>query len=518
MSETNRNRLLMYYQIHKLKNSKFKISQIARELGISRKTVYFYLSMDEPSFESWLSSGRSRKLSDYEGLIRDRLSKYRDLSAYQIHDWLLEHYPGLQVSRRTVSDFVAALRAQYDLPKPPKDGRIYEQVAECEYGLQAQVDFGEYQMKQADGAEIKVHFFTMVLSRSRAKYVDFSLSPFTAERTVESHELAFEYFGGIPAQMVYDQDSVLLVNENGGELVLTRTFQNYVDLRGFGVHFCRKADPESKGKIESVVKYVKSNFLPHRIFNGVDLLNEEVLAWLGRTGNGQLHGTTKKVPAEELAIERAYLHPFQPIAKLEPDSKAYAVRKDNTLSYKGNYYSLPRGTYRGKGSKVWVRIEEEQLIICQKDRSEITRHRISRHRGRQVRNNDHFRDKTPQLSKFRESLATYFSDPEKAQVFFQAIYHKRARYFRDQLQMIQASLKKHDGQCADQALSFCMDKELFAASDFGDLMDHLNHKEEEPTPDLEQICLESTATAQLGISPQKSDIQTYEQLFQQAKS
>lgn len=518
MSETQRNRLLMYYQIHQLKNSKFKISQIARELGISRKTVYFYLSMDEPGFESWLSNGRSRKLSDYEGLIRERLSKYPDLSAYQIHDWLLEHYPGLKVSRRTVSDYVAALREQYDLPKPAKDGRIYEQVAECEYGAQAQVDFGEYRMKQADGQKIKVYFFTMVLSRSRAKYVHFSLHPFTAESSIEAHERSFAYYGGLPAEMVYDQDSVFLVDENGGELVMTRSFQSYVDLRGFAVHFCRKADPESKGKIESVVKYVKTGFLSHRLFTHVDLLNEEVLAWLGRTANGQLHGTTKKIPAEELAIERAYLHPFRAIASVEPAFKPYAVRKDNTLSYKGNYYSLPRGTYRGKGSKVWVRVEAEELIISQKDKSEIARHRIRSHRGRQVRNNDHFRDKSPQLDTLRKSLCTYFTDAEQAEAFFQALYHKRARYFRDQLQMIQASLKKHEGQCADQALSFCMDKQLFAASDFGDLMDHLNHRKEEPTADLEQICLESNATNQLGISPQKSDIQTYEQLFQQSKS
>lgn len=508
----------MYYQIQQLKSDRFRVSQIARKLGVSRKTVYFYLSMDVAKFEAWLGSGRSGKLTDYEELIRHRLTKHPDVSAYQIHDWLLEHYPEVEVSRRSVSDLVASLRDRYGLPKPPKADRIYEQVAEGAYGLQAQVDFGQSRMPQADGSTRKVYFFTLVLSCSRAKYVHFSCDPFTAETAVEAHEQAFEYLGGVPAEVVYDQDSVFLVDENGGELVLTHTFARYVAQRGFAVHFCRKADPESKGKVESVVKYVKSNFLPHRIFSSEALLNQEVQAWLQRTANGQLHGTTKKIPAEELAIERAYLHRFYPLLPLEPTSKAYAVRKDNTLSYQGNYYSLPRGTWRGKGTKVWVRAEVNQLIICQQDHTEIARHPISQEKGKQVRNNDHFRDKSAALDKLRAAVVGRFSDPQTADAFFEALYQKRARYFRDQLQMINVSLDKYQGHCADQALDFCLDKQLFAASDFRDLMDHLNQTKTEATPLLEQICLESRVSEQLGITPHKSDIQTYQQLFQPQKS
>jgi len=509
----------MYYQIHQLKADSFHVSQIARKLGVSRKTVYFYLSMDEPSFEVWLGSGRSRKLSDYEELIRGRLSKHQDLSAYQIHDWLLEHYPSLKVSRRTVSALVAALRERHGIPKPPKTERIYEQTAEHEYGEQGQVDFGESKIKKADGEEVRVYFFTMVLSRSRAKYVHFSRYPFTAQTAVEAHELAFDYLGGIPTQMVYDQDSVFLVDENAGELIMTQVFDRYVSQRGFEVHFCRKADPESKGKIESVVKYVKSNFLPHRSFTSVELLNQEALAWLGRTANGQLHGTTKKVPLEELATERAYLHPFYPITSLEPATKPYSVRKDNTLSYQSNFYSLPRGSYRGKGSKVWVRVEANLLIICQKDHTEIARHTISSEKGKQVRNNDHFRDKSAGLDKLRQSVVDCFTDSGAANAFLDTIYQQRGRYFRDQLQLIKEAIQKHQGQSADQALSFCLDKKLSTASDFRDLMDHLNHREQkQPQAQLEQVCLESTVANQIKTIPHTSDIQTYQQIFQSQTS
>lgn len=51
-----------------------------------------------------------------------------------------------------------------------------------------------------------------------------------------------------------------------GDLVLTTKFQSFVKEQHFLPVFCRKADPESKGKVENVVKYVKGNFLSGRLF------------------------------------------------------------------------------------------------------------------------------------------------------------------------------------------------------------------------------------------------------------
>ena len=91
-----------------------------------------------------------------------------------------------------------------------------------------------------------------------------------------------------------------------------------------------------------MVKYVKRNFLAGRTFNSLEVLNTEVLQWLEKTGNGKIHGTTRLVPAEEFEIERKYLLPYygEPVPpKDEP--KEYHVRKDNTVRYRTNYYSVP---------------------------------------------------------------------------------------------------------------------------------------------------------------------------------
>ncbi|MGM0976015.1 MAG: IS21 family transposase, partial [Bacillota bacterium] len=67
--------------------------------------------------------------------------------------------------------------------------------------------------------------------------------------------------------------------------------QSYVNERKFKIHLCRRADPESKGMIENVVKYIKGNFADSRVFSDIGDWNHRALQWLQRTGNHQVHQT-----------------------------------------------------------------------------------------------------------------------------------------------------------------------------------------------------------------------------------
>lgn len=82
----------------------------------------------------------------------------------------------------------------------------------------------------------------------------------------------------MPQEVVYDQDRLFLVNENLGELMLTERFRSYVSQRCFKTYFCRAADPQSKGKVENMVKYVKRNFLASRSFKDLETLNLKLMA------------------------------------------------------------------------------------------------------------------------------------------------------------------------------------------------------------------------------------------------
>ena len=92
-----------------------------------------------------------------------------------------------------------------------------------------------------------------------------------------------------------------LINENG-TFKLCKTFEEYIEQVKFKPVFCKPYDPESKGKIEAVVKYFKFIFANHRAYKGIDNLNAAFHRWLERTGNTKIHQTTKKVPSEVLRI------------------------------------------------------------------------------------------------------------------------------------------------------------------------------------------------------------------------
>lgn len=84
-------------------------------------------------------------------------------------------------------------------------------------GSQAQVDFGECWQKNLSGKSLKLYVVAFVLSHSRYKYMEWIDRPFRTSDLIEAHERAFRYLNGIPEEMVYDQDNIIVVSENHGE-------------------------------------------------------------------------------------------------------------------------------------------------------------------------------------------------------------------------------------------------------------------------------------------------------------
>ncbi len=458
----------MYHEIHKMSRQGHSISDISKYLGINWRTVSKYLKMDEGQYEAFIntSNNRSKGLSQYESFVKIKLEKYPDTSASQMHDWLKEFdedFPA--VNPKTVYNFVMWVRQIHNIPKT-KQERDYLIVEELSYGKQAQVDFGEYNMRTSTGGRKKVYFFTMVLSRSRYKYVYFNNTPFTSVQAVNAHEKAFAHFQGIPVEIVYDQDSVFIHDENKGDLLLTETFKSYINQRGFKTYFCRKSDPETKGKVENVVKYVKQNFLYNRSYFDLDTLNDEAIAWLHRTANHQPHGKTKQPPRELWDIEKPHLKPYATMNFKFNETKTYTVRKDNTISYKSNLYTLPQGTWAGNGTKVAVAETDGRLNINDLNGNMICSHPISTGKGKTIFNNDHKRDKTTRINQLIIETAGKFDNPTNAVSFFELIRLEKPRYIRDQIQSINECFGTIRTETLNVALAFCIDKKIYNASDF----------------------------------------------------
>lgn len=153
-------------------------------------------------------------------------------------------------------------------------------------------------MKTMYGRNIRIYFFSMILSYSRMKFAYFSVEPFDDRKTIESHIYAFPYFGGRPQMIVYDQDKTMVVSENLGDVIFVKEFEEFIKETGFSIYLCKGYDSSTKGKVEKTVDFVKHQFLDGRIYYGIDRLNAEFLDWLDREGNGLINDTTKKIPRE----------------------------------------------------------------------------------------------------------------------------------------------------------------------------------------------------------------------------
>jgi len=517
MTKRDLNNWIMYHELHKFKRLGFSNAKIAQYLVMDARTVRKYLNMGEEEYEQYLLESCQRKkiLSGYEGFVADKLSTFQDTSTAQIHDWLKEaHTDFPQISPRTIYNFVMSVRQKYNIPYVG-GYREYFPIEELPYGEQAQVDFGGYNMRLSTGKRKKVKFFAMVLSRSRMKHIWFLDKPFTAETVARAHERSFEFFGGIPKTIVYDQDRTMVIDENLGDVILTSIFKQYIKSRSFRLHFCRKADPESKGKVENVIQYVKKNFLYNRLYLDLRTLNTEAIAWLGRTANHLPHNYTKKSPYSEFMIEKEHLNPYTPLTIEIKEKKMYLVRKDNTLNYKSNFYTVPMGTYQGSADHVVVNEKEGIVEICSLNDKFICSHPLSLLKGQTISNTNHKRDTSKSLGQMMLQTADCFTDQDLAMGYLHQIKKKLPRYTRDHLQVILKALTDVDKEVADKTLNYCLKNNVLNAHDWEQVLQVFLHSSVNSKPKDEVKLLDKGNLEKANQTPQTSNIEDYENIINQ---
>jgi transposase len=504
---------IMYHEVHRMHREGHSIARINYFLGLHRNTIRKYLSMTEADYEALLikQSERKKGLDPYTDFVKERLLLYPETSASQMHDWLKEHHQSFPaVNPKTIFNFVHAVRDKYNIPKPVAK-RQHQIVEELPYGKQAQVDFGQYNMRTSIGKRTKVFFFTLVLSRSRYKFIWFIDQHFTTDLAIQAHDLAFAYIHGVPDEIVYDQDKVFIVSENSGDIILTDLFRSYIRGKSFTLHFCRKSDPQSKGKVENVVKYVKQNFLYNRTYYNIETLNDEALGWLGRTANTMPHSFTLKVPHAEWVIEQPFLkdHVSLPVKK---QPVLYTVRKDNTISWKSNLYSLPLGTYAGRGTQVAVHVQQDKLIICSIEDVELCQHQVASGKGLKIINTDHKRDKTGAIQELIDKVSSLTPVPEQAKQWLKTIHAAKPRYVRDQLLIIRRTIEKTPVELLTKTILYCLENNIASAVDFNAILMQQQRSVSTQEKVIPLNPLSGTHLNKAMIQPQKSSIEDYQNI------
>lgn len=294
---------------------------IAKQLGISRNTVKRYLraKIDTPVYSA-REKGRSL-LDPFKSFLHSRIAQAKPvhLSGEVLFRELKEL--GYTGSLSLLRQYLFQYRGK---PTPEPVVRF-----ETEVGKQMQVDWG-----QMRGGKAPIHAFIAVLGYSRAMMVVFT-DNMRYDTLEQCHRLTFDYFQGIPREVWYDNMKTVVVERDAygeGAHKLNQAFYQFAKSMGFIPKLCHTYRPQTKGKVERMVRYVRDNFF--RPLNtklmalgqilDINTANEQVVLWLDTVAHQRIHDTTKQKPAERLVEERKVLQTLPPrllaVASSLPDN------------------------------------------------------------------------------------------------------------------------------------------------------------------------------------------------------
>jgi transposase len=245
---------------------------------------------------------RGSKLDPYRAYLDSRVAAARPqwIPATVLAREIREQ--GFTGCERLVSRYVRALK-----PAPVAEPLVR---FETEPGQQLQVDWIEFKREGLSA-------FVATLGSSRASYVEY-VEDERIETLIACHIGAFEFFGGVAREVLYDNVKTVVIERDAFGPGLHRFHASLWDLAkhyNFRPRLCRPYRAKTKGKVERFNRYLRYSFhvpLVTRLRQaGLALdretANVEVRRWLRAVANVRVHRETGRVPAEVLAEERAAL-------------------------------------------------------------------------------------------------------------------------------------------------------------------------------------------------------------------
>jgi transposase len=350
------------FMVKDLYRKGMSISAIARMTGHSRRTIRAIVNGPvTPAPQK--RRPRAKKLDPFVPYLEKRMAD-GVLNCKKLLDEIRRQ--GYQGSWSLLKSFV----------QPYREARQLEATMrfETEPGEQAQVDWAHFGFIEHRGRRRRLYAFLMTLGWSRALYVEFTISA-DAAWWLRCHIHAFHYFGGVPRVVLHDNlKTAVLDRDADGTVHWNPRYLDFANYYGFTPKACRPYRAQTKGKVESGVRYVRGNFWLGLTFVDLSDLNHQTLEWLDGTANVRIHGTTGEVPFERLRREQ-----LQPLAaKLDYDTSLIAFRratKDCFVSYDGNYYSVPADYARKM-----LQVKETaggQLLVLNVQGEEIAHHLLA---------------------------------------------------------------------------------------------------------------------------------------------
>lgn len=366
--------------IQELRRQGLSICAIAAMTGFDRKTVRRYLVHPEREPRYGPRPKRASPLDGFKTYVDERLSA-GVWNAVVLWRELRER--GYQGGYTSIKDYLQ--------PKREASRLTAVRRFETPPGRQAQVDWGHFGSLQIDGVERKLSGFTFTLGYSRMMMAEAALDQ-KLGTVLRMHEEAFRQLGGVPEEILYDRMKTVWVDlDERGEIVWHPVFLDFARYWGFTPRLCRPCRAQTKGKVESGIKYVRRNFLCGLLgqqLSGLPELNARLREWVQAVANERVHGTTHEQPKARWETERPHLEPLNDRAPYpHSDEELRRVARDAYVSWQGSRYSVPwlyvgkEVLVRERGSRVEIHYGAERVAVHER----VARHRVAtqadHHRG-----------------------------------------------------------------------------------------------------------------------------------------
>jgi len=339
--------------------------EIARRLGINRRTVVRLAGSEEPP--RYRRPALGSQLDPLEPVLRRLVEEWPQIKAPRVAEILRLEY-GFGGSERLVRERLRRLRPSSVRPAQRTGYRP---------GQVLQLDWAEMSTRpRIAGRERRVYALVAALPYSGAQSAHFSFD-LTLESFLEGHVRAFEFFGGVARECVYDNLRSVVARREREQVVWN---QRFLHLRGhyaFHSSACTPATPREKGSVEAAVRHLKSGFWPARRFRGLRELNDQYVDWRDGVCNARIHASGRFPVAERLAEERAALRPLPPARFDWSGHRSVRVPIDGYLKHGRCFYRAPE---RLVHERVELRFDRDEVWIVHRG-LEVARYERSYEQG-----------------------------------------------------------------------------------------------------------------------------------------
>jgi transposase len=306
----------------------WKVGTIGRQLGVHEDVVRRVTGL--------LSSQRvlpppTRLCDPFAAFIEETLTRYPTLRATRLFEMVRQR--GYKGSVRTLREYVAGVRPT---PKAKAYLSIETLIAE-----QAQVDWAHVGRIKVGETERDLWCFVLVLSWSRAMFAELVLD-LTAASLCRSLVRAGLALGGLPRVWLFDNPKTVVLERHGEAVRFHPALMDLASKLHVQPRLCGVRRPQSKGKVERSIRYLRDAFFAARSFPRLEDGNRELRAFIAEVAHRRPHPRFEsKTVGECLSEEQSKLMPL-PSQVPETDLVLpVVVDKTAFVRFDRNRYSVP---------------------------------------------------------------------------------------------------------------------------------------------------------------------------------